>query len=182
MNQEKVLFKKMRAGAIIPKYATPGSSGMDLCAIEHATINPGEIKLIPTGLQMELPPNTEAQIRPRSGLAMKSGITIPNSPGTIDNDYRGDIGILLQNLGKEPFNIKPGDRIAQMVIVECRQYDVTEVIYDLSQTERGAGGFGSTGVSNKPRPNGFALGNLSPTPHTTELPSQARLPQKEEKN
>src|SRR5699024_5922988 len=108
------------------------------------TLKPMERKLIPTGLSMELPAGYEAQIRPRSGLALKNGITLLNAPGTIDADYRGDIGIILVNLSTDNFIVQPGDRIAQMVIAKYEQIQ-WEQVEDLSETERGAGGFGSTG-------------------------------------
>lgn len=131
----------------VPSYATEQSAGMDLQAnIQHPiSILPGETKLIPTGLSMELMPGYEAQIRPRSGLALKSGITVLNSPGTIDADYRGEIGVILHNTSGQTFTVNPGDRIAQMVIARYERVDF--VIADqLSDTERGTGGFGSTGV------------------------------------
>lgn len=131
----------------VPSYATEQSAGMDLQAnIQYPiAILPGETKLIPTGLSMELMPGYEAQIRPRSGLALKSGITVLNSPGTIDADYRGEIGVILHNTSNQTFTVNPGDRIAQMVIARYERVDF--VIADqLSDTERGTGGFGSTGV------------------------------------
>ncbi len=132
----------------LPAYATPGAAGLDLCAAVPADdpliLPPGERALIPTGLAMALPPGYEAQMRPRSGLALKHGITVLNSPGTIDCDYRGEIGIILLNTGKAPFTITRGERIAQMVIASVAQAQFIEVA-DLPETGRGAGGFGSTG-------------------------------------
>ncbi len=130
-----------------PTYATPHSAGMDLRANLDApvTLQPGDRKLIPTGLYIELPEGTEAQVRPRSGLAFKHGITVLNSPGTIDADYRGEVGVLLINHGREPFEIKDGERIAQLVIARYERADLEEVT-DLRATERGAGGFGHTGT------------------------------------
>ena len=130
-----------------PTYATPHSAGMDLRANLDApiTLQPGDRKLIPTGLYIELPEGTEAQVRPRSGLAFKHGITVLNSPGTIDADYRGEVGVLLINHGREPFEIKDGERIAQLVIARYERADLEEVP-DLRATERGAGGFGHTGT------------------------------------
>lgn len=132
----------------LPAYATPGAAGLDLCAAVPADdpliLPPGERALIPTGLAMALPPGYEAQVRPRSGLALKHGITVLNSPGTIDCDYRGEIGIILLNTGKAPFTITRGERIAQMVIASVAQAQFIEVA-DLRETGRGAGGFGSTG-------------------------------------
>jgi dUTP pyrophosphatase len=134
----------------MPKYETEQSAGMDLRAAlgekEHIDILPGRRALIPTGLKIALPPGYEAQIRPRSGLALKNGITCLNSPGTIDADYRGEVGIILINHGWEAFRIKRGDRIAQMVIAPVTQAAWLEVDA-LDTTERGEGGFGSTGVS-----------------------------------
>ena len=131
----------------MPAYATEGSSGLDVRAnIEKAiTIKPLERVLVPTGLFIQIPNGYEAQMRPRSGLAIKNGITCLNSPGTIDADYRGEIGVILINLSSEPFTIASGDRIAQLVIAKHERADWTEVT-SLVETERGAGGFGSTGI------------------------------------
>lgn len=131
----------------LPAYATELSAGMDLRANidESITLNPMERRIIPTGLYMALPPGYEAQVRPRSGLAFKHGITVLNSPGTIDADYRGEIGVLLVNLSNEPFVITEGERIAQMVIARHEQVQF-EVVDELDQTERGEGGYGHTGV------------------------------------
>jgi dUTP pyrophosphatase len=131
----------------LPQYATPQSAGMDLRANieEPITLHPMERRLIPTGLFIALPPGYEAQVRPRSGLALKKGITVLNSPGTIDADYRGEIGVLLINLSQEDFVVNDGERIAQMVIASHEQgeFVVTE---QLDETERGAGGYGHTGT------------------------------------
>ena len=131
----------------LPDYATPGSAGLDLRAHlpEPKVIQPGERVLIPTGLSLALPNGFEAQVRPRSGLALKHGITVLNSPGTVDADYRGDVGVILINLGAEPFTIEPGDRVAQLVIAAYAQVEWTSVEV-LPETERGAGGFGHTGT------------------------------------
>jgi dUTP pyrophosphatase len=131
----------------LPFYATEGSAGMDLFAdvTEDVILKPGEIKLIPTGIAIELPPGYEAQIRPRSGLALNHGITLLNSPGTIDSDYRGEIKLILINLGKNDFVVKRGDRIAQMVISKYVRIEWDEV-KELNITKRGAGGFGHTGI------------------------------------
>lgn len=131
----------------LPKYATPQSAGMDLRANieEPITLAPLERKLIPTGLYMALPQGYEAQVRPRSGLAIKKGITVLNSPGTVDADYRGEVCVILINLSSEPFVIEDGERIAQMVIAKHEQPELVEV-EELDETERGKGGFGSTGV------------------------------------
>lgn len=129
----------------LPQYQTPQSAGMDLHAFvpESVTLKPLERKLIPTGLYLELPEDYEAQVRPRSGLAIKNGITVLNSPGTIDADYRGEVGVILVNLSTEDFTINNGDRIAQMIIArhEKAQWQLTDA---LNETSRGAGGFGST--------------------------------------
>ena len=131
----------------LPAYATELSAGMDLRANidEPIVLHPLERRLIPTGLFMALPAGYEAQVRPRSGLAYKKGITVLNSPGTIDADYRGEIGVLLVNLSNEPFVITEGERIAQMVIARHEQGQF-EVVDELDQTERGEGGYGHTGV------------------------------------
>lgn len=131
-----------------PEYATAGSAGMDLRAnlIEPLMLKPNETVLIPTGIFIELPEGFEAQIRPRSGLALKHQITIPNAPGTIDSDYRNEIKVILINLSKQDFLIQNGDRIAQMVIAKYEKIDWLTVD-SLSETERGLGGFGSTGIS-----------------------------------
>lgn len=130
-----------------PSYATDQSAGMDLvAALEEAIeIAPGERALVPTGLSLALPPGFEAQIRPRSGLALKHGVTVLNSPGTVDADYRGEVKVILANLGTEPFTVERGMRIAQMVIARYEQVKWS-IVDDLEETERGAGGFGSTGT------------------------------------
>jgi dUTP pyrophosphatase len=137
------------SGNSLPEYKTPDAAGMDLMANikESITLNSLERMLVPTGLYMEIPKGFEAQIRPRSGLALKHGITCLNSPGTIDADYRGEIGVILANLSKEPFEIKNGDRIAQMVIAKHETVS-WELVEELSISERGEGGFGSTGNNN----------------------------------
>ena len=131
----------------LPAYATPDSAGMDLRANLDApvTLRPLERKLIPTGLRIALPQGFEAQVRPRSGMALKWGIGVLNSPGTIDADYRGEIGVILVNLSAEPFTINDGDRIAQMVIAR-HETIAWQPTTELSETERGAGGFGHSGV------------------------------------
>ena len=139
-------IKKLRDDAEIPRYAHEGDAGMDLCACEACEIAPGARRLVRTGLVMELPPNTEAQVRPRSGLALKNGITLLNTPGTIDEGYRGEVGVILINLGQEVFRITPGMRIAQMVIAPVLRVTVVEAA-EVSTTARGAGGFGSTGTA-----------------------------------
>lgn len=131
----------------LPQYATPQSAGMDIRANldEPITLRPLQRTIVKTGLFMALPPGYEAQVRPRSGLALKHGITVLNSPGTIDADYRGELGVLLINLGQEDFVINDGERIAQMVIARHEQVDFT-LVEELDETERGAGGYGHTGV------------------------------------
>lgn len=134
-------------GVPLPKYMSHAASGMDVyAAVENeVTLKPGERKLIPTGFKMALPQGYEAQVRPRSGLAIKNGISVLNTPGTIDEDYRGEVGVILINQGSEEFKIKRGDRIAQMVINKVEQADIEEV-KSLSETRRSTGGFGHTGV------------------------------------
>ena len=131
----------------LPAYATPQSAGMDLRAnlSEPITLHPMERRLIPTGLHIALPEGYEAQVRPRSGLALKHGLTVLNTPGTIDADYRGEIGVVLINLSQEDFVINDGERIAQMVIARHEQGDLV-VVEELDQTERGEGGYGHTGI------------------------------------
>ena len=147
MEELKVLITA-KEGAVLPEYATGASSGMDLLAFidNPATLNPFERILIPTGVYIGIPEGYEAEIRPRSGLAHKFGITVLNTPGTIDSDYRGEIKVLLINLGKESFTIKKGDRIAQMVFKHVIRANWVEV-EKLPETVRGEGGFGSTGIS-----------------------------------
>lgn len=134
-------------GAIVPEYKTAGAAGADLYAFLNSpvTILPGKSAMIPTGLFFEIPKGYEVQIRPRSGLAAKNRVTVLNTPGTIDSDYRGEICIILINLGEKDFTVNNGDRIAQMVIAPVIQADFS-IVNELSQTERGSGGFGSTGV------------------------------------
>ena len=143
----KILIKKLSKEVSLPKYETDGSSGMDLAANIKSTIKiePGKIEIIPTGLALSIPKGFEVQIRPRSGLAAKNKITVLNTPGTIDADYRGEIKVILINLGQEAFRVEKGLRIAQMVICPILRAEIEEVA-DLGQTERGKGGFGSTGT------------------------------------
>lgn len=143
-----VKFKKIDERAIIPTFAHESDAGMDLYAVldEPITIQPLERKLISTGFSMELPVGYEAQVRPRSGLALKHGITVLNTPGTIDAGYRNTVGVILINLSNTPFVVNPGDRIAQMVINEYADAFIEEV-KELSDSDRGMGGFGSTGIS-----------------------------------
>lgn len=136
---------KLHEAAVLPQYEHKDDSGMDLCAIASKTILPGDSALIPTGLAIELPLGTEAQVRPRSGLALKHSITVLNTPGTVDAGYRGEISVILINHGKAAFEIEPGMRIAQMVITPIIRATLNEVSR-LSDSSRGKGGFGSTGV------------------------------------
>lgn len=142
----KVLIKKLNPKAKLPSYKTSGSSGMDLMALigDTLTIKPNQSVLVPTGLSIAIPDDTEVQIRPRSGLAAKSNISVLNTPGTIDSDYRGELKIILINHGKEDFLINNGDRIAQMILMPVLKIEFEEV-EDLPETIRGSGGFGSTG-------------------------------------
>lgn len=127
-----------------PKYAHKGDAGMDLYSVENGVLEPGEFKLFSTGIKLSIPEGHEVQVRPRSGLALKHGISIVNAPGTIDSGYRGHVGVVLINLGKELFEIKRGDRIAQMVLKKVEQADIIEV-EELDETTRADGGYGSTG-------------------------------------
>ncbi|MBY0343613.1 MAG: dUTP diphosphatase [Sphingomonadales bacterium] len=131
-------------GLPLPAYATSGAAGMDVVSAEDVTLAPGARHAVATGLAMAIPQGYEVQVRPRSGLALKHGITVPNTPGTIDSDYRGELKVILINLGTEPFVIARGDRVAQLVLAPVVQAAWNEVI-ELDATERGAGGFGSTG-------------------------------------
>ncbi len=141
----KLFVKRLSAAAVLPSYAHPGDAGLDLCAAVTVSLEAGEIKLVGTGISIELPPHTEAQVRPRSGLALKHGITVLNTPGTIDHGYRGEVGVILINHGRARFDIEPGMKIAQMIIASCITVSVEERA-DLSGTARGQDGFGSTGV------------------------------------
>jgi len=141
----KLLIKKLQKNIILPEYKTDGSSGMDLMANVEQTVKilPGEKKIISTGIIVAIPEQYEIQIRPRSGLAAKSGISVLNTPGTIDSDYRGEIKVILINLGKDIFEIKKNDRIAQMIVCPIIKVELEEV-ENLPETVRGKGGFGST--------------------------------------
>jgi len=145
----KIKFRRLSGNGDVPlpRYETEGAAGMDLrAAVQNpVTLNPGEIKLIPTGLSVSIPPGYEAQVRPRSGLALKFGIGLVNSPGTIDSDYRGEIGIILVNWGDEPFIIRRGDRVAQMIISKVYQAEILQAD-SLDETNRGRGGFGHSGT------------------------------------
>jgi dUTP pyrophosphatase len=140
-----IKFKKLHKDATIPKYQTAGAAGMDLCALSWGVLAPNETGLIKTGLSVEIPPGYEGQVRSRSGLALKNGIVVLNSPGTIDFDFRGEIGVILHNTSTRAYTVNEGDRIAQLVIAPMVQAEVVEVT-ELSDTTRGTGGFGSTNI------------------------------------
>jgi dUTP pyrophosphatase len=139
-------IKRLSDAAVIPQYAHPSDAGLDLVSIEAQTVLPGESRLIRTGIAIELPENTEAQVRPRSGLALKHQITVLNTPGTIDAGYRGEVCVILINHGTQAFQVEPGMRIAQMVIASFIRVTV-ETVENLEDTVRSDGGFGSTGMS-----------------------------------
>ncbi len=144
----KILIKRLSNTALLPKYETSGSSGMDLAAnLDNIVeVNPGQKAIIPTGLSVSIPKGFEIQIRPRSGLAAKKGVSVLNTPGTIDSDYTGEIKVIIINLGQEKFTIKSGFRIAQMVVCPIVQAKLEEVD-ELPETDRGSDGFGSTGTN-----------------------------------
>ena len=146
----KLRVQKMRADAIVPRYETSGAAGLDLaaCLTTSITLEPGGTAKVPTGLRIALPEGHEGQIRPRSGLAVRHGVTVLNAPGTIDEDYRGEVQVLLVNHGPEAFTVTHGDRIAQLVIAPVAQVHVESVNEEaaLGGTRRGSGGFGSTGA------------------------------------
>jgi dUTP pyrophosphatase len=141
----KIAIKRLHADAMLPQYAhgAEEDAGMDLHAVEEVMLDPGVPRLVATGLAIEVPPGFEAQIRPRSGLALRHAITLPNSPATIDPGYRGEIKVILLNLGAQAYRIHPGDRIAQMIIARYEPIEWDE--RDLNDSTRGAGGFGSSG-------------------------------------
>lgn len=147
MTQTILRVKKLRENAILPAYMTEHAAGMDLHAALDGPllIRPGARVLVPTGLALEIPVGYEGQVRPRSGLALKKGISLPNSPGTIDADYRGELGVIVINLGSEPVTFETGDRIAQLVIAPVERVSLLEVL-DLEATLRSDGGFGHTGL------------------------------------
>ncbi len=138
-------FKRIHPDAVLPAYAHPSDAGMDLRSVADLVIAPGKRALVPTGLVMLLPPGYEAQVRPRSGLALKHGVTVLNTPGTIDSGYRGEVGVILANFGDAEFSVTKGDKIAQVVIAPVTQPEIVETDV-VDSTDRGAGGFGSTGV------------------------------------
>lgn len=147
MNKVNIKFVAQE-GAIIPEYKTSGAAGADVCAFlsEPVIIKSGEFAMIPTGLSFAIPEGYEIQVRPRSGLAAKNGVTVLNTPGTIDSDYRGEVKVILINHGKDAFTVNNGDRIAQLIVAPVTQ-GVFEKTDELDSTERGEGGFGSTGVN-----------------------------------
>lgn len=147
MNKVNIKFVAQE-GAIIPEYKTSGAAGADVCAFlsEPVIIKSGEFAMIPTGLSFAIPEGYEIQVRPRSGLAAKNGVTVLNTPGTIDSDYRGEVKVILINHGKDSFTVNNGDRIAQLIVAPVTQ-GVFEKTDELDSTERGEGGFGSTGVN-----------------------------------
>ena len=140
-----VSFRRIHPDAVLPAYAHEGDAGMDVRSVEDLVIPPGGRVLVHTGLVMQLPPDAEAQVRPRSGLALKYGVTVLNTPGTIDAGYRGEVGVILANFGSAEFAVKKGDRVAQLVIAPVTRPAVVEVD-EVASTDRGDGGFGSTGV------------------------------------
>ena len=141
----EVKVKKIHEDAKIPAYAHEGDSGMDLYSVEDTVLQPGETKLVKTGLQIAVPKGFEAQVRPKSGLAAKFGVTVLNTPGTVDSGYRGEVMVILINHGKEEYKVEKGKKIAQMVIAKVEEAKI-EVVEDLDDTTRKDGGFGSTGL------------------------------------
>jgi dUTP diphosphatase len=141
----RMRIQKLRPDATLPEYAhgPEEDAGMDLRAVEEVTLEPGVPRLVPTGLAVEVPPGYEAQVRPRSGLALKHAIAMPNAPGTIDPGYRGEVRVILLNLGRKPYTIHPGDRIAQMIVARYEPVEWSES--ELAESRRGTGGFGSSG-------------------------------------
>jgi dUTP pyrophosphatase len=141
----RMRIQKLRPGAVLPEYAhgPEEDAGMDLCAVEEVTLEPGVPRLVPTGLAVEVPPGYEAQVRPRSGLAFKHAIAMPNAPGTIDPGYRGEVRVILLNLGREPYTVHAGDRIAQMIVARYEAVEWAEE--ELADSRRSTGGFGSSG-------------------------------------
>lgn len=138
--------RRLREGAVLPRYMTSGAAGLDLAAAPETpiTLQPGERALVPTGIALELPPGHEGQVRPRSGLAVRHGVSLLNAPGTVDEDYRGEVKVLLVNLGQRPFTVEPGMRVAQLVVAPVTRVKPVAVD-ELQDTARGSGGFGHTG-------------------------------------
>ncbi len=149
MHTEPVLLvRRLREEANLPAYAHPGDAGMDLCAVDPIVIEPGTSALVPTGIAVALPPGMEAQVRPRSGIALSHGVTVLNTPGTIDEGYRGEVGVILINHGRERFQVDAGMRIAQLVVQRVQRVRIQEA-ESLDATRRGEGGFGSTGSASR---------------------------------
>ncbi len=149
MHTEPVLLvRRLREEANLPAYAHPGDAGMDLCAVDPIVIEPGTSALVPTGIAVALPPGMEAQVRPRSGLALRHGVTVLNTPGTIDEGSRGEVGVILINHGRERFQVDAGMRIAQLVVQRVQRVRIQEA-ESLDATRRGEGGFGSTGSASR---------------------------------
>ncbi len=143
-NTPRLRVQKVHKAAVLPKYAHPGDAGLDLCAVEEMVLLPRQSALVRTGLKIELPPHTEAQVRPRSGLALRHSITVLNSPGTIDAGYRGEVCVILINHGDKPFAVTAGMRIAQLVVAPVLTVEV-KAVSRLTSSRRASGGFGSTG-------------------------------------
>lgn len=142
----KIKVKKLSEGAILPCYAHDGDAGMDVFSVEHCFLYPGDRKMVKTGLSFEIPKGFEIQVRPKSGLSLKNGLTILNTPGTLDSGYRGELGVILFNTTKEVYEIKNGQKIAQIILSRYEEAEVEEV-KELGESERGEGGFGSTGLN-----------------------------------
>ena len=147
INKIPIKIKRLHPDAIIPQYAHPGDAGMDVYSTEDAIIPPQKRYLVSTGLSFEIPIGFEIQVRPKSGLALKSGLTIPNSPGTLDSGYRGELKVIILNTSSENYEVKKGEKIAQIILARYEQADVQEV-QELSDTTRGENGFGSTGLTS----------------------------------
>ncbi|MEM9491592.1 MAG: dUTP diphosphatase [Myxococcota bacterium] len=146
MSHVSVQVRQLRPDAVVPRYMTEGAAGLDLSAAidQPLPLAPGQRQAVPTGLALAIPTGYEGQVRPRSGAALKTGLTVLNAPGTIDSDYRGEVAVILINLGSEPLTIQPGQRIAQLVIAPVTRAELT-VVTELPPSQRGGGGFGSTG-------------------------------------
>jgi len=142
----KIQIKKLNPEAIVPKYAHDGDAGMDVFSVENVVLYPGERKLVHTGLSFQIPKGFEIQVRPKSGLSLKHGLTISNTPGTLDSGYRGELGVILFNTTKEVYEIKKAQKIAQIILARYEEAEI-EVVEELGETERGEGGFGSTGLN-----------------------------------
>lgn len=157
MARRMLRVKRLTPAAILPGYAHPGDSGLDLCASEHTVIPAGRVCAVATGIAIQLPPGCEGQVRPRSGLALKAGITVLNAPGTIDNGYRGELRLILVNHGRHAFRVEPGMKLAQLVVAPVLRVAVREV-RGMTDTSRGTGGFGSTGLHHAGKGKGRRRG------------------------